>query len=122
MLMKCKTSSARVLKLIGAFGVASAVALLAPSSSSAEDDAAVGVAIGAGVGAIVGAAAANSAYAAGAYYGQPDYNSGYYNGGYGYGYGYDGAYAYQPGYIMDDSHLSSCVGDLGYGRPDYWAC
>jgi len=56
-------------------------------------------------------AAANAAY------------PGYYGYAYAPGYAY-GPYAYEPAYAPSYAlgNAPSCVGDLGYGRPDYSAC
>jgi len=107
--MKLKTAGARVLKTVAAIGVAGTLALAVSTPSQARNGRIAAAGAGFAAGAVVGAAAASSAYGPG-YYG-PGYASN----------GYD-AYAYAPGYRADGTYPSSCAGDLGYGRTDYWAC
>jgi hypothetical protein len=93
-----------------------AVAMAAPSQ--ARDGRNAAVIGGFAAGAVVGAAAANA------------YGPGYYDGGYAYApgpyaYGYEDSYAYAPGPVYRGRYGNyghGCVGDLGYGRPDYSSC
>ena len=101
-----------VVKGIAALGVAGtlAVAVATPSQARWHHNDAATAGVGFAAGAAVGAAASNAYYGPG-YYGPAYYGSGY------------GAYAYEPAYTYSYQQPSpSCVGDLGYGRPDFGAC